>query len=40
VLGTAPAHHVLDHWGIPVTPPPATLEPPRTRVLHGCSARR
>ena len=28
VLGTAPAHHVLDHWGIPVTPPPATLEPP------------
>ena len=20
-LGTAPAHHVLDHWGIPVTPP-------------------
>ena len=27
-LGTSPAHHVLDHWGIPVTPPPATLEPP------------
>ena len=26
-LGTAPAHHVLDHWGIPVTPPPVTPPP-------------